>query len=57
MDNKLDYCNRIIVSHYDNLPSELLSKIPMNILKINDNDGLYKLDKSMIVNMNELTTC
>lgn len=46
MDIGFDYCNRIIVPHYDNLPSELLSKIPRNTLKINDNDGLYKLDKS-----------
>lgn len=44
VDNGFDYYNKIIVPHYDNLPSELLSKIPNNILKINDNDKLYKLD-------------
>ena len=44
MDNGFDYYNKIIVPHYNNLPSELLDKIPNNILKINDNDKLYKLD-------------
>lgn len=44
MDNGFDYYNKIIVPHYNNLPKELLNKIPSNILKINDNDNLYKLD-------------
>ena len=44
MDNGFDYYNKIIVPHYNNLPKELLDKIPDNILKINDNDNLYKLD-------------
>lgn len=44
MDNGFNYYNKIIVPHYTNLPSELLNKIPNNILKINDNDRLYKLD-------------
>lgn len=44
MNNGFDYYNKIIVPHYNNLPSELLDKIPENILKINDNDNLYKLD-------------
>lgn len=44
MDNGFDYYNKIIVPHYDNLSSELLSKIPEDILKVNDNDELYKLD-------------
>lgn len=44
MDNGFDYYNKIIVPHYNNLPKELLDKIPNNILKINDNDNLYKLD-------------
>lgn len=44
MDNGFDYYDRIIVPHYNNLSSELLDKIPNNILKINDNDKLYKLD-------------
>ena len=44
MSNGFDYCNKIIVPHYNNLPSELLDKIPENILRINDNDNLYKLD-------------
>lgn len=43
MDNGFDYCNKIIVPHYNNLPSELLDKTPNDILKINDNDRLYKL--------------
>lgn len=44
MANGFDYYNRIIVPHYNNLPIELLYKVPDNILKINDNDKLYKLD-------------
>lgn len=44
MNNGFDYYNKIIVPHYNNLPSKLLDKIPDNILKINDNDSLYKLD-------------
>lgn len=44
MNNGFDYYNKIIVPHYNNLPSVLLDKIPENILKINDNDNLYKLD-------------
>lgn len=44
MDNGFDYYDKIIVPHYNNLPKELLNKIPSNILKINDNDNLYKLD-------------
>lgn len=48
MDNGFDYYNKIIVPHYDNLSKELLSKIPDDILKINDNDKLYKLDTKII---------
>lgn len=44
MNNGFDYCNKIIVPHYNNLPKELLDKIPTNILKINDNDKLSKLN-------------
>lgn len=44
MDNGFNYYDRIIVPHYNNLSSELLDKIPDNILKINDYDKLYKLD-------------
>lgn len=44
MNNGFDYYNKIIVPHYNNLPSELLDKIPNNVLKINDSDDLYKLD-------------
>lgn len=44
MNNGFDYYDKIIVPHYNNLSSELLNKIPKNILKINDNDNLYKLD-------------
>ena len=44
MENGFDYYDKIIVPHYNNLPKELLNKIPSNILKINDNDNLYKLD-------------
>lgn len=43
MDNGFDYANKIIVPHYNNLPEDLLEKIPKNVLKINDNDRLYKL--------------
>lgn len=44
MDNGFDYYDKIIVPHYNNLPTELLDKIPDDVLKINDNDKLYKLD-------------
>lgn len=44
MNNGFDYYDKIIVPHYDNLPDELLDKIPRDILKIKDNDNLYKLD-------------
>jgi len=44
MDNGFDYFNKIIVPHYNNLSKELLEKIPKNVLKINDNDRLYKLE-------------
>lgn len=44
MDNGFDYYDRIIVPHYNNLPKELLDRIPNNVLKISDNDNLYKLD-------------
>lgn len=44
MDNGFDYYDKIIVPHYNNLPSELLDKIPNDVLKINDNDKLYKLE-------------
>lgn len=44
MNNGFDYCDKIIVPHYNNLPSELLDEIPNNVLRINDNDKLYKLD-------------
>ena len=44
MNNGFDYYDKIIVPHYDNLPCELLDKIPRDILKIKDNDNLYKLD-------------
>lgn len=43
MDNGFNYCNKIIVPHHDNLPKDLLEKIPVNVLKISDNDRLYKL--------------
>lgn len=44
MNNGFDYYDKIIVPHYNNLSNELLNKIPKDILKINDNDKLYKLD-------------
>jgi len=44
MDNGYDYCNKIIVPHYDNLPKDLLKQIPKDVLKIRDNDRLYKLE-------------
>lgn len=45
MNNGFDYNDKIIVPHYSNLPKTLLDKIPNNILKIDDNDRLYKLIK------------
>ncbi len=44
MSNGYDYCDKIIVPHYNNLPKELLYKIPDNVLQINDNEKLLKLD-------------
>ncbi len=44
MDNGYDYCDKIIVPHYDNLPKELLEQIPKNVLKIKDDDRLYRLE-------------
>lgn len=43
MNNGFDYCDKIIVPHYDHLDDTLLNKIPSNIIKINDNDRLYKI--------------
>lgn len=45
-DNGFDYYTKIIVPHYNNLPKELVEQIPEDILKINDNDRLYKLEIS-----------
>ena len=44
MNSGFYYYDKIIVQNYNNLSSELLNKILRNVLKINDNDDLYKLD-------------
>lgn len=43
MNNGYNYSNKIIVPHYNNLPEDILKLIPQNILKLNDDDRLYKL--------------
>ena len=55
MDNGFDYYDKIIVPHYNNLPKELLNKIPSNMLKINDNDNLYKLDYQSVGYANDFS--
>lgn len=40
--NGFDYSKKIIVPHYDNLPENLLAKIPKDILAIHDHDKLIK---------------
>lgn len=44
MEDGFDYGKKIIVPHFDHLPTELLSQLPNNILKIKDTDELIKLD-------------
>lgn len=44
IDDGFYYGNKIIVPHFDHLPSELLMQLPNNILKIKDTDQLIKLD-------------
>ena len=44
MEDGFDYGKKIIVPHFDHLPTELLSQLPNNILKIKDTDQLIKLD-------------
>jgi peptidase E len=43
MNNGFDYSDKMIVPHYSNLPEELKKQTPENVLKINDNDKLYRL--------------
>lgn len=43
MNNGFDYFNKIIVPHYNNLPEEILDKIPSDVIKIKDNDRLIKM--------------
>ena len=43
MNNGYDYCDKMIVPHYGNLPNELKKQIPDNVFKIDDNDKLIKL--------------
>ncbi len=43
MNNGYDYSDKMIVPHYNNLPDKLKKQIPNNVLKINDNDKLIKL--------------
>lgn len=44
MNDGFDYGNKIIVPHFDHLPTELLTQLPDNILKIKDTNQLIKLD-------------
>ena len=44
MNNGFEYSKKMIVPHYNNLSEELKKQMPDNILKINDNDRLYRLD-------------
>jgi peptidase E len=43
MNNGYDYSNKMIVPHFDNLPSNIKEKIKCDILEIHDNDALIKL--------------
>ena len=43
MNNGYDYSKKMIVPHYDNLPSDLRKQISGDLLTINDNDKLIKL--------------
>ena len=43
MNNGFDYSDKMIVPHFDNLPSEIKEKIKDDVLKIHDNDNLIKL--------------
>jgi len=43
MHNGFNYYDKMIVPHFDNLPLEMIEKMPTNILKLKDNDRLYKL--------------
>lgn len=44
IDNGFDFCDRVIVPHFDCLSEDILNFLPDNILKINDSDGVIKLD-------------
>lgn len=44
MNNGYDYSDKMIVPHYNNLPDELKKQIPDDVIKINDNDKLIKLN-------------
>ena len=43
INNGFDYSDKMIVPHFDNLPSEIKEKIKDDVLKIHDNDNLIKL--------------
>ena len=43
MNNGYDYSKKMIVPHYDNLPSKLKKQINGDLLTINDDDKLIKL--------------
>lgn len=45
MNNGFDYYDKMIVPHFDNLPSEIKEKIKDDVLKIHDKDKLIKLNK------------
>ena len=43
MHNGFNYSNKMIVPHFDNLPSEIKDKIKIDVFEIHDNDNLLKL--------------
>jgi peptidase E len=42
-NNGFDYCDKVIVPHYDNLSRKIKTKLPESILTINDSDTLVRL--------------
>ena len=43
MNDGFDYSDKMIVPHWDSLPESITNKMPVDILKVNDNDKLYRL--------------
>lgn len=46
-NNGFDYSDKIIVPHYDKLSRDILEKIPRDVIKINDNDRLIKINSKL----------